>query len=120
VDIVSKIDLSNVYSSYSGKGSTLYDPKLLRSLIFYGYSIDIFSSRKIEMSTYDTVAFRFIAGKHTPDHDTISSFQKKFLPQLKGWFKETLLIGNELGVVKLARSSWTKQKYKRMLLGIKR
>lgn len=101
VDIVDRMDLCQVYSSYSGKGSTPYDPKLLLSLIFYGYSTGVFSSRKIETSTYDSVAFRFIAGNHHPDHDTISSFRKKFLPQLKGWFKEILLIGNELGLIKL-------------------
>jgi transposase len=101
VDIVSKMDLRQVYSSYSGKGSTPYDPKLLLSLIFYGYSTGVFSSRKIETSTYDSVAFRFIAGNHHPDHDTIASFRKNFLPQLKGWFKEILLIGNELGLIKL-------------------
>ena len=101
VDIVSKMDLRHVYLRYSGKGSRPYDPKLLLSLIFYGYSTGVFSSRKIEMATYDSVAFRFIAGNHHPDHDTIASFRKKFLPELKGWFKEILLIGNELGLVKL-------------------
>lgn len=101
VDIVGKMDLCGVYSSYTGKGSAPYDPKLLLSLIFYGYSTGVFSSRKIEASTYDSVAFRFIAGNHHPDHDTISSFRKRFLPQLKGWFKEILLIGNELGLIKL-------------------
>ncbi|MGL1886373.1 MAG: transposase [Reichenbachiella sp.] len=101
VEIVSKMDLCQVYSSYSGKGSPPYDPKLLLSLIFYGYSTGVFSSRKIEASTYDSVAFRFIAGNHHPDHDTIASFRKKHLPQLKGWFKEILLIGNELGLLKL-------------------
>jgi transposase len=90
VDIVSKMDLCQVYSSYSGKGSTPYDPKLLLALIFHGYSTGVFSSRKIETSTYDSVAFRFIAGNHHPDHDTISSFRKKFLCELKGWFKEIL------------------------------
>ena len=34
VELVSKMDLRQVYSSYSGKGSTPYDPKLLLSLIF--------------------------------------------------------------------------------------
>ena len=101
VDIVGKIDLRQVYSSYSGKGSTPYDPKLLLSLIFYGYSTGVFSSRKIETATYDSVAFRFIAGNHHPDHDTIASFRKRHLPELKGWFKEILLIGNELGLLKL-------------------
>ena len=101
VDIVDRMDLCHVYSGYSGTGSVPYDPKLLLSLLFYGYSTGVFSSRKIEKATYDSVAFRFIAGNHHPDHDTISSFRKKHLEKLKNWFKEILLIGNELGLIKL-------------------
>jgi hypothetical protein len=74
---------------------------MLLSLLFYGYSTGVFSSRKIESSTYDSVAFRFVAGNHHPDHDTIAEFRKRFLGQIKGWFKEILLIGKELGLVKL-------------------
>ena len=69
--------------------------------MFYGYSTGVFSSRKIECSTYDPVAFQFIAGNHHPDHDTIYSFRKRFLPEIKTWLKEILLIGKELGIVNL-------------------
>lgn len=101
VDIVDKLNFTCVYQQYKGVGSTAYDPKLLLSLLFYGYSTGIFSSRKIEKATHDSVAFRFIAGNHHPDHDTISSFRKRFLPEIKIWFKEILLIGKELNLVKL-------------------
>jgi flagellar biosynthesis GTPase FlhF len=74
---------------------------MLLALLIYGYSTGIFSSRKIEKGTYDSVAFRFIAGNKHPDHDTLATFRKSFLPEIKGWFKETLLIGKELGLVKL-------------------
>lgn len=101
VDIVDKLNFKNVYSKYNPSGSKAYDPRLLLSLIFYGYSTGVFSSRKIETATYDSVAFRFIAGNHHPDHDTIATFRKRFLPEIKTWFKEILLIGKELGIVKL-------------------
>lgn len=101
VDVVDKLDMRGVYSQYKGVGSTAYDPRMLLSLLFYGYSTGVFSSRRIESSTYDSVAFRFVAGNHHPDHDTISEFRKRFLVQIKGWFKEILLIGKELGLVKL-------------------
>jgi transposase len=101
VDIVDRLNFSYIYNQYKGVGSTAYDPKLILSLIFYGYSTGIFSSRKIEKATYDSVAFRFIAGNYHPDHDTISSFRKRFLPEIKVWFKEILLIGRELKLVKL-------------------
>ncbi len=101
VDIVDKLDLRSVYLKYSNSGSQAYDPKLLLGLLFYGYSTGVFSSRKIEAASYDSIAFRFIAGNHHPDHDTIAHFRKKFLPQLKGWFKDILLIGHEMGLIKL-------------------
>jgi transposase len=49
----------------------------------YGYATKTFSSRGIERATYDSVAFRFIAGNEHPDHDTIATFRKRFLPQLR-------------------------------------
>jgi len=101
VDITDKLDFSKVYLQYQGKGTVAYDPKLLLALLFYGYSTGVFSSRKIEAATYDSVAFRFIAGNQHPDHDTIAAFRKRFLNEIRGWFKEILLIGKELGLVKL-------------------
>ena len=101
VDITDKLDFSKVYLQYQGKGTVAYDPKLLLALLFYGYSTGVFSSRKIEAATYDSVAFRFIAGNQHPEHDTIAAFRKRFLNEIRGWFKEILLIGKELGLVKL-------------------
>lgn len=101
VDIVDKLNFKHVYNSYKPGGSKAYDPRMLLSLIFYGYSTGVFSSRKIETATYDSVAFRFISGNHHPDHDTVSTFRKRFLPEIKAWFKEILLIGKELGLLKL-------------------
>ena len=101
VEIVDKLDFKHIYNKYTASGSKAYDPRMLLGLLFYGYSTGVFSSRKIEAATYDSVAFRFISGNHHPDHDTISSFRKRFLPEIKTWFKEILLIGRELGLVKL-------------------
>lgn len=101
VDVIEKLNFNGVYDQYMGVGSDAYDPKMLMALLFYGYSTGIFSSRKIEKATYDSVAFRFIAGNHHPDHDTIADFRKRFLVEIKAWFKEILLIGKELGIVKL-------------------
>jgi len=79
VDIVDQLDLRDVYVQYQGRGVSAYDPRLLLSLLFYGYATGVFSSRKLEAATYDSVAFRFIAGNLHPDHDTIAAFRKRFL-----------------------------------------
>ena len=101
VDILDKLNFKHVYNSYKPGGSKAYDPRMLLGLIFYGYSTGVFSSRKIETATYDSVAFRFISVNQHPDHDTVSTFRKRFLPEIKQWFKEILLIGKELGLLKL-------------------
>jgi transposase len=36
----------------------------------------VFSSRKLERATYDSVAFRFIAANQHPDHDTLAGFRQ--------------------------------------------
>jgi len=104
VEIIDKLDLTSIYTKYRGTGTAAYDPKLLLGLLFYGYSTGVFSSRKLEAATYDSVAFRFIARNQHPGHDTIATFRKRFLGEIKGWFMEILLIGKEMGLVKLGNA----------------
>jgi len=78
---------------------------MLLGLLFYGYATGVFSSRKLERSTYDSVAFRYIAVNRHPDHDTLATFRKRFLPELKGLFVQVLLIAQQAGVLKLGTVS---------------
>jgi len=105
VDIVSQLDLSSLRGVYVGKGSRPYDPALLLSLLFYGYSTGVFSSRKLEQATYDSVAFRYVTGNQHPDHDTIAMFRKRFSAELKDLFNQILIIAHEIGVLKLGAVS---------------
>ncbi|NVN90566.1 MAG: IS1182 family transposase [Desulfuromonadales bacterium] len=105
VDIVEQLDLRSLKASYSGRGSQPYNPEMLVALLFYGYATGVFSSRKLERSTYDSVAFRFIAANSHPDHDTIASFRRRFLPDLKGLFVKILMIAHEMDVLKLGTVS---------------
>jgi transposase len=41
----------------------------------------VFSSRKLERATYNSVTFRFIAANDHPDHDTIATFRRRFLKE---------------------------------------
>jgi transposase len=59
---------------------------VLLGLLFYGYATGVFSSRKIERATYEAVPFRFIAGNQHPDHDTLATFRRTFLLELKDLF----------------------------------
>ncbi|RNA72349.1 transposase, partial [Prosthecochloris sp. ZM_2] len=105
VDIVSQLDLSSLRNAYSGRGSSPYDPAMLLSLILYGYATGVFSSRKLEQATYDSVAFRYLTGNQHPDHDTIAAFRKRFSSELQGLFLQVLSIAHEMGVLKLGSVS---------------
>lgn len=105
VDIVERLDLSDLESCYGGGGKQPYHPALLLALLFYGYATGVFSSRKLEQATYDSVALRFITGDTHPDHDTIATFRKRFLTELEGLFVQMLVVAKVMGVFKLGTVS---------------
>jgi hypothetical protein len=74
-------------------------------LLFFGYATGVFSTRKLERATYETVPFRFIAGNLHPDHDTLATFRKTFLPELKDLFVQVLLLAQFAGALKLGNIS---------------
>ena len=105
VDVVSQLDLKPIRKMYAGRGSQAYHPEMLLALLFYGYATGIYSSRKIEQATYDSVAFRFIAANTHPDHDTIATFRKRFLDKLHPLFVQILMLAREMGFLKLGKVS---------------
>lgn len=112
VEIVEQLDLRSLKASYAGRGSQPYNPAMLLALLFYGYSTGVFSSRKLERSTYDSVAFRFIAANRHPDHDTIATFRKRFLKELSGLFVQILMIARQMNMLKLGSVSLDGSKIK--------
>lgn len=112
VDTLSKIDMSEFEKQYSPLGRKAYPVEMLWGLLFYGYITGVYSSRKIENATYDSVAFRFIAANTHPEHDTIATFRKKFSQQLDGIFLQILLIATESGILKMGNVSTDGSKIK--------
>jgi len=105
VDIVDQLDLNHLSAVYSGRGSRPFHPAMLVALLFYGYATGVFSSRKLEKATYDSIAFRYICANTNPDHDTIASFRKRFLNELGALFVEILVVAEAMGLVKLGTIS---------------
>jgi transposase len=101
VEVIDSLDLSAMVKSYRGSGSAGYHPALLLGLLVYGYATGVFSSRKLERATYDSVAFRFIAANDHPDHDTIATFRRRFLKEIEGLFVRVLELAREMGLLKL-------------------
>jgi transposase len=101
VEVIEQLDLSAMVGAYRGAGSASYHPSVLLGLLVYGYATGVFSSRKLERATYDSVAFRFIAANDHPDHDTIATFRRRFLAEIEGLFVQVLVLAREAGLLQL-------------------
>jgi len=101
VEVIDGLDLRTMSGSYRGSGSASYHPALLLGILVYGYATGVFSSRKLERATYDSVAFRFLAANEHPDHDTIATFRRRFLKDIEGLFVQVLLLAREMGLLKM-------------------
>ena len=100
VEVIDGLELSAMVKSYRGTGSAGCHPVLLLGLLVYGYATGVFSSRKLERATHDSVAFRFIAVNEHPDHDTIATFRRRFLKDIEALFVRVLEVAREMGLLK--------------------
>src|SRR5690606_30885446 len=49
----------------------------------------------------DSVPFRYIAGGHHPDHNTLADFRRRHLKELSALFLQILLLAREMGFLKV-------------------
>jgi len=73
----------------------------LLSILIYDYCTGVFSSRKLERATYDSVTFRYIAAGTYPDHDTLATFRRRFLGKFSELFVQVLELAREMKLIKL-------------------
>ena len=101
VEVIDGLDLSKLTRQYAGRGSKAHHPATLLAILVYGYATGVFSSRKLEMATYDSVAFRYIAAGSHPDHDTLATFRRRFIDELAGLFVQVLEMAREMKLLKM-------------------
>ena len=101
VEVIDGLDLGRMAKAYRGSGSASYHPSMLLGILVYGYATGVFSSRKLERATYDSVAFRFIAANQHPDHDTIAVFRRRFLEEITELFVQVLELAREMGMLRM-------------------
>jgi transposase len=77
LDAVGELDLSASYADYrdDGRGRPAYEPSRMVALRLYAYARGNRSSRGIERSCIEDVAFRVVTGNLAPDHSTSAEFR---------------------------------------------
>jgi transposase len=77
--IVDNLDITKVFETYKGGGTSAYHPRMMLKVVLYSYLNNIYSCRKIEQALWDRISFMWLSANHTPDHNTINRFRSSHL-----------------------------------------
>ena len=103
-DVVDTLDLAAIEDAYAEeRGYPPYHPRMMVTVLLYGYCTGIYSSRKIARQLTDSVAFRFLAAGNQPDFRTVSEFRKRHGVALAGLFAQVLRLCRRAGLVQLGQ-----------------
>ncbi len=102
-DTVDSLNLSEFKKQYrtDGKGNMPYDPAMMLKVLIHGYSVGLFSSRKISQAMKRDVAFRMLGANNFPDFRTINRFRLENLDRFEKIFMEVVRLAGETGLIKL-------------------
>ena len=102
-EVVLSLDTSAIESRYSFDGQRSYHPRLMLSILFYGYATGIRSSRKLEDKCISDDYYKFLMQYYTPDYRTISDFRKDNIAAISSYFVSVLRIFEKLGYKKVGK-----------------
>jgi len=96
LDVIEELKLTGFKVNHRGTGSEQYPPSMMLALLVYSYATGIFSSRRIEQNTHDSVPVRVICADKHPDHDTICTFRRENKELLNETFVQVLELAQKL------------------------
>lgn len=106
IEVVESFDLSVIYGRYepvAAGGRKAYDPKMMLTLLLFGYCEGKRSSRELEAACRRDVMYRLITAGMTPDHATIAKFRQMTDDVIEGLFVHVLEACADAGLVKVGR-----------------
>lgn len=78
-DVLNKMNLSALLSTYKGGGSSSYHPEMLLKVWIYAILNKLYTGRKISKALKENIHFMWLSGNSMPDFRTINQFRSKRL-----------------------------------------
>lgn len=101
-DVIDRINIDSILSTYKPGGTSIYHPKMLLKVLVYGYLSNIYSSRKMEAALKENIHFMWLSAMSTPDHNTLARFRSERLKDnLKTIFGQIVSLLIEEGLVSI-------------------
>ena len=98
VDIVSQLDLKELYNRYSNQGNDAFDPSIMLSTWFYAYSETVTATRKLEERCQRDLHYMYVSGNLVPDHTSLRRFRKNHFDLLADYFVQIIKIATRNGI----------------------
>jgi len=102
-EVLFSLDTEAIEAKYSFLGQRTYHPKLLLSVLFYGYATGLRSSRKLEERCLSDHVYIYLMQCYTPEHRTISDFRKNNLKEIEKYFVDIVRIFSKLGYTSIGK-----------------
>jgi len=96
-EVVFSLDTEPIEAKYSILGQNSYHPKLLLSVLFYGYATGVRSSRKLSEKCISDHMYVYLMQCYRPDYRTISDFRKNNIKEIEKYFVDIVRVFSELG-----------------------
>jgi transposase len=97
VNTINGMDVKSFWVDEDQGGEAPYDPRGMLGVIFYGISLGIFTSRKLEAGCQNHLGFMYVSGHSRPDHTTICRFIKDHFESMIKVFGRILYVAHEQG-----------------------
>ena len=111
-DLFQQLDTGSVEAKYSPNGQHAYHPRQIVSILIYGYSHGVFSSRQLEKRCREDLSFMYIAGRNCPNFRVLSDFRKNNADFFQHCFKQTVELALEMKLASLGHVSLDGSKFK--------
>ena len=111
-DLFQQLDTTSVEAKYSPNGQHAYHPRQITSILIYGYSHGVFSSRQLEKRCNEDLSFMYIAGRNCPNFRVLSDFRKANADFFHACFKQTVKLALEMKLASLGHVSLDGSKFK--------
>jgi transposase len=101
-EILSVLDWSAWEGRYDGRlGQPPIHPRIVASVILYGLSLGIRSSRALERACGNSIDFIWLTNGRAIDHSTMCDFRTRFATELKDVFRQLGRVARSMGLVRL-------------------
>lgn len=98
--VIDNMDMDFIIETYKGGGTSSYNSRMLLKCWILSFIYRTYSCRLLAKDIRENLAFIWISGDQKPDFRTLNNFRLRLKEDIKKIFKQIILYGIKLGIIK--------------------